>query len=64
MPKLSLLDRYELTFLVPRDLPDSQARRAARLIDTPRFRRELTRAVRAVIRRHPELAAVRVRVSG
>lgn len=64
MPRLILLDQHQVAYVMPRALPDAQARRAARLIDTPQFRGKLARAVRAAMRRHPELAEIRVRVSG
>ncbi len=64
MARLILLDQLRLTVLIRGDLPDPQARQMARLVNSARFRRKLMRAVRAVFRQHPELAKVRVQVSG
>jgi hypothetical protein len=64
MPRLILLDQLRLSVLVPEKLPNRQARKVIRLVNSGRFRRELLRALRTVIQQHPVLAKARVQLSG
>jgi hypothetical protein len=64
MARLIILDQLRLTVLIPKSLPEPQARQASRLVSSSRFRRELLRAVRAAFHQHPELARARVQLSG
>jgi hypothetical protein len=64
MARLIILDQLRLTVLIPRNLPEHQARRVSRLVDSSRFRKELLQAVQAAFRQHPELARARVQLLG
>ncbi len=64
MARLILLDQLRLTVLIPKSLPEPQARQVSRLVNSARFRHELLQAVRTVFGQHPELARARVQLSG
>jgi hypothetical protein len=64
MARLIILDQLRLSVLIPKNLPDPQARKVSRIANSTRFRRELLRALRTVFQQHPELARARVQISG
>ncbi len=64
MARLIVLDQLRLSVLIPKSLPEPQARKVSRLVNSARFRRDLLQTVRTVFRRHPELARTRVHLSG
>ncbi len=64
MARLIILDQLRLTVLIPKNLPEPQARQVSRLINSARLRKELLQAVRTVFRQRPELARARVQLSG
>ncbi len=64
MVRLILLDQLRLTVLIPKNLPEPQARQVSRLVNSARFRKELLQVLRAVFRQRPELAKARVQLSG
>ena len=53
-----LLDVFLLSLSVPKDIPDAEIAAARRVLDRRSFRKKLLRAVEAIFREHPELAAV------
>jgi hypothetical protein len=63
MTKMLLIDEYQLTVLVPRDLSKSHRRRIGKVLNRARFRQQLARAVRAVFANYPDLSQVRVWIS-
>lgn len=60
MGKLILFDQLALAVFVPPNLPPRESERMARTLNEVRFRRQVTQAVRAVFRKHPDLARARV----
>jgi hypothetical protein len=57
-------DELRLVILVAADLDAAVCDAIRRILESRSFRAHLRRAVRQVLQRHPELAEVRVRVSG
>lgn len=60
MPKTVLIDELHLTVRIPADLADADRQAVHRTLAGADFLRRLRRAVRLVVRGHPELARVRV----
>jgi hypothetical protein len=63
MAQTILIDELHVSVRAPRGLPDSEYVSMRRTLDDWRFRTELHRAVRSVVRHHPALAQARVRMS-
>jgi hypothetical protein len=63
LARLILIDEIHVTICVPNTLPPPQDDAIRKALEEPGFRRALGRAVRAVIRRRPALARVRVTVT-
>jgi hypothetical protein len=63
MPRTILLDELHLTVLVPQELSESTIRIIRGRLQSLRFNTRIRQAIRSVIRHHPELRKVRVRVS-
>ena len=63
MTKMILIDEFHLSVSVPRGLPEPEYRTIRHSLDDRRFRTELGRGIRQVIRCHPSLREVRVRLS-
>ena len=63
MARLMLPDQFHVHVPLPEGLPERQATRMARVVGSPRFRRELARAVRAGCRQHLQLGKARIPVS-
>lgn len=59
MPKTVVIDELHVTLRVPADLPDAAAEAVRQTLAGVDFTARLRRAVRAVVRATPELAAVR-----
>jgi hypothetical protein len=57
------MEEFHVTICVPNALPPSEEDAIRRALEEPGFRRALGRAMRAVIRRRPALAAARVTVT-
>ena len=55
-----LIDELHLTVRLPADLPDADRQAVRRTLVGADFLRRLRRAVRLVVRGHPELTRVRV----
>jgi len=55
-----LIDELHLTVRIPTDLADAEKQAVRRTLAGADFLRRLGRAVRLVVRGHPELARVRV----
>jgi hypothetical protein len=64
MSDLVKFDELRLVILVPDDLDAAVCDAIQRILESPPFRARLRRAVRQVLQSHPELAPVRVRISG
>jgi hypothetical protein len=60
---LILIDQFHVTILAPPGRPETTYEAIARRLSTRRFQAELRQAITAVIRRHPPLRAVRLRVT-
>lgn len=60
MAKTVIIDELHVTLRIPSDLPDSEAEAIRQALVGDEFMTRLRRAIRAVIRSLPELAAVRV----
>ena len=58
-----LLDEFHLGLFVPADLDETQVRAARRLLDRPRFRARLARAIRRLLDRSEALRPLAVEVS-
>ena len=58
-----LIDEVRVTFLVPRGLGKAESKKVTQVLGGRRFRRDLGRAVRAVVRRYATLRKVRVRIT-
>jgi hypothetical protein len=58
-----LFDELHLTILVPTQLKDAACVAIRRILDSRPFRTDLRRAVRQLLRRYPDLAVVRLRIS-
>jgi hypothetical protein len=63
LPRLILLDEFHVTICVPNTLLSSEEVAIRKALDEPGFRTALSREVRAVVRRRPALARVRVTVT-
>jgi hypothetical protein len=63
LPRLILLDEFHVTICVPNTLPPRQDNAIRRALEEPGFLKALGRAVRAVVRCRPALAAIRVTVT-
>jgi hypothetical protein len=57
-------DEYRLIFLVPAGLDGTACESVRQTLEGRPFRDEIRRAMLRIIRRHPELAQVRVQLSG
>jgi hypothetical protein len=58
-----LLEEFHLTVFAPHGLPEEEYDAMHQALDDPRFRDELRRAVRGVVRRRPALAKVKVAIT-
>lgn len=63
MPRALLIDEFQLSFFVPRKLPDAAYAAIRQSLDRPHFQAELRRVVRALVRQDPALDRVTVQVS-
>jgi len=63
MTKMILIDEFHLSVSVPRGLPEPEYRTIRHSLDGRRFRVDLGRAIRQVIRRDRSLRKVRVRLT-
>jgi len=63
MPKTILINEFHVSLYVPRGLPDRECDAILRDLDGARFRAQLQRAARNLIRQYPALNRVTVRVS-
>jgi hypothetical protein len=63
MAKVILLDEIHVSVLVPRGLRRSQCQAIRRVLNGKRFFAELSRSLRAVLRRHRSLSPVQVKLS-
>ena len=63
MARTVVIDELVITVRVPADLPDRAARAVRRALTAGGFRAGVERAVRAVVRAAPALAAARVTVT-
>jgi hypothetical protein len=61
--RLTLLEEYHLSILVPRRLPDTVCVRIRRAVNAPWFRKELLRALKEILGTSRALQFARVRVS-
>ena len=57
-------DEFRLLIGVPQNLNEATCDAIRRVLESRPFRVGLRRALRQFVRRHPELAPVRVRISG
>ena len=55
-----LLDAFLLQITVPKTLPDAEVTAARRVLDRRSFRKRLLRVIEEVVRRHPELARIKL----
>ena len=62
-PKTVVVDEVHLTLRIPADLPDDEADAVREALAGEEFMDRLRRAVRDIVRRTPELSAVRVSLS-
>ncbi len=58
-----LFEEFHLIVLAPSDLEDAACEAIRRVLESQRFRADLRRAVRHIIRQDPDLAPVRIRIS-
>jgi hypothetical protein len=58
-----LVEGFHVTFYAPRGLPAQEYDAMRQTLDDPLFHTLLRRAVRRLVRRHPALSKVRVRLS-
>jgi hypothetical protein len=58
-----LFEEFDLSIRVPADLDDAACDSIMQILESRRFRAELRRAVRKLVRQYPELALVRIRIS-
>ena len=63
MPKRVLIEEFHVSVYVPSSLPDAQCTAIRRTLDSKRFRADLKRAVQGVVRQHPSLGRVHVRIT-
>ena len=63
MPKSVTIDELHLTLRVPNDLSDEKTETVREVLTGDDFMSRLRRAVRDIVRRTPELSAVRVSLS-
>jgi hypothetical protein len=63
LAELVFIEEVHLDFLVPRGLPDAAARAVRRALGAAAFRAALLRGARELVRRHPALRPVRLRLS-
>ena len=63
MAKPILFEEFHLTLLVPRGLHANEYDLVRRTLDTARFRADLRRGVRGVIRLYPALARIRFAIT-
>ncbi len=63
MSEKILIEEFHLTMLVPRSLPSTEYDRICRTLDSRRFRAQLMRALRSVIRRHRTLTKIVTEIS-
>jgi hypothetical protein len=61
--KQMVMDEFHLTLFVPRGLSTAEYDAIRQTLDDPHFHAELRRAIRQVIRRHPALSKIKVRLS-
>ncbi len=59
MPRMILLDETHVSVYVARSLPDGQCKAIRRILNSKRFKREFTLAIRDVFGRWPVLARAR-----
>jgi hypothetical protein len=59
MVRLILLDEFHVTIRAPPGLPEGEYAAMRQALDDRRFRAELRRAARAVVRRRPALGKAR-----
>jgi hypothetical protein len=57
-------DELCLVFRVPADLDEDACDAIRRTLESRQFRASLRRAILRVVRQHPDLSPVRVRISG
>jgi hypothetical protein len=57
-------DELRLVLLVPAGLDEAACEAVRRVLESRPFRSELRRTVLRLVRRHPELAQVRVQLTG
>jgi hypothetical protein len=58
-----LMEEFHVGVRAPKDLPEAEYQAIRRTLNDRRFQKELRRAVREVLSRHPDLARVRVTLS-
>jgi hypothetical protein len=58
-----LLDELRLSIRVPADLDDDVCDSIKQILESRRFRAELRRTVRKLVRQYSELAPIRIRIS-
>lgn len=63
MPRMILFDEFHVGVYAPRGLEEPACAAIERILNSRRFQRDLDRALRAVLRRHPALRKVRLRLS-
>lgn len=63
MPKRVLIEEFHVSVYVSSTLPDAQSTAIRRTLNSKRFCAGLKRTVRGVVRQHPSLSRVHVRIS-
>ena len=63
MPRTILIDEFHIGVQAPHGLPEAEYEGMRRALDGLRFRADLRRAVRKVVRRHSALGKVRLLLS-
>lgn len=63
MAKPIMMDQLHLTILAPRNLSKPEYMAIRRGLKSPRFSDQLRRAIRAVVRRFPSLAKIKITVT-
>ena len=63
MPKQILLEEFDLSILVTKDVNDETANAIRKTLDSVEFRTKLRRAILNCFREFPSLAETRIRIS-
>ena len=63
MGKAILMEEYHVSIFAPRGLSLAEYDAIHMILNAATFQLQLRRAIRSVVRRHPELSRVRVRLS-